>query len=182
MEVKMKKSNLLSKITQIALILLLCTSASCQHETSNAGAEEEMKALSSHALKIWSEGNYSLLDELYSPEIIRHEVNIQEDLVGTKQYKDNVTWVRTAYPDFNVTADDLFVKDDLVVLRWTVTGTQTGPRGDLPATGKHVQFSGININRVIDGKIIEEWVYFNMADVLKQLGYTFNHTLIENKD
>lgn len=178
----MKKSNLLSKITQIALMLLLCTSASCQHETANTGAEEDMKALSNRALKIWSEGNYALLDELYSPDIIRHEVNIKEDLVGTKEYKDNVTWVRTTYPDFNVTADELFVKDDLVVLRWTVTGTNTGPRGDLPATGKRVQFSGININRVIDGKIVEEWVYFNMAAVLKQLGYTYNPPAIEDKD
>jgi len=178
----MKKSNLLSKITQIALMLLLCTSASCQHETANTKAEEDMKALSNRALEIWSEGNYALLDELYSPEIIRHEVNIQDDLVGTKQYKDNVTRVRTAYPDFNVTADELFVKDDLVVLRWTVTGTHTGFRSDLPATGKRILFSGININRVIDGKIVEEWVYFNMAAPLKQLGYTFNHSLIENKD
>ena len=178
----MKKLILLSKITQIALILLLATLVSCQYETENTKAEEDMKALSSRALEIWSEGNYSLLDELYSPEIIRHEVNIQEDLVGTQEYKDNVIWVRTAYPDFNATADDLFVKDDLVVLRWTVTGTQTGPRGDLPATGKRVQFSGINIDRIKDGKIVEEWVYFNMADVLKQLGYTFNPPSIENKD
>ena len=177
----MKKTILLSKITQIALMLLLCTSAGCQHETANTGAEDEMKALSSRALKIWSEGNYSLLDELYSPEIIRHEVNINEDLIGREEYKDNVILVRTAYPDFNVTADELFVKDDLVVLRWTVTGTNTGIRFDVPATGKRIQFSGININRVIDGKIVEEWVYFNMADVLKQLGYTFNPPLIEDK-
>ncbi len=178
----MKKTILLSKITQIALMLLLCTSVACQHETANTGAEEDMKAISTRALEIWSEGNYALFDELYSPEIIRHEVSIQEDLVGTKQYQDNVTWVRTAYPDFDVTVDDLFVKDDLVVLRWTVTGTHTGYRGDLPATGKRVQFSGINIDRIIDGKIVEEWVYFNMAAPLKQLGYTFNHPLIEDKD
>jgi len=178
----MKKTNLLLKVTQVGLLLLLFTLVSCDHEAECKKADEEMKALSNRALEIWSEGNYALLDELYSPEIIRHEVNIQEDLVGTNEYKDNVAWVRTAYPDFNVTADEMFVKDDLVVLRWTVTGTHTGPRGDLPATGKRVQFSGIVINRVIDGKITEEWVYFNMAAPLKQLGYTFNHPLIENKD
>ena len=177
----MKKSNLLSRITQIVLMLVLCTSVSCQLEKANTKAEEEKKALSVRAFEIWSEGNYALLDELYSPDIVRHEVNIHEDIVGTKEYKDNVSLVRTTYPDFNVTADELFVKDDLVVLRWTVTGTHTGYRGDLPATGKRVQFSGININRVIDGKIVEEWVYFNMADVLKQLGYTFNHPSIEDK-
>ena len=178
----MKKLILLSKITQIAFILLLAALVSCQYETENTKAEEDMKALSNRALKIWSEGNYDLLDELYSPEIVRHEVNIMEDLVGTKEYKDNVTLVRTTYPDFNVIVDEVFVKDDRVVLRWTVTGTNTGPRGDQPATGKRVQFSGINIDRFVDGKIVEEWVYFNMADVLKQLGYTFNPPSIENKD
>jgi len=179
----MKKSiSLLTKITPVLILFSLCLILSCQQETANKESEEDMKAISKRALNIWSEGNYALLDELYSPEIIRHEVNIQEDLVGTQQYKDNVTFVRIAYPDFKVTTDDLFVKDDLVVLRWTVTGTHTGIRGDLPATGKRIQFSGIVINRFVDGKIVEEWVYFNVADVLKQLGYTFNHPLIENID
>jgi steroid delta-isomerase-like uncharacterized protein len=179
----MKKSiSLLTKITPVLILLSLCFILSCQQEGANKEAEEDMKALSNRALKIWSEGNYALLDELYSPEIVRHEVNINEDIVGTKEYKDNVTLVRTAYPDFNVTSDEVFVKDDRVVLRWTVTGTNTGPFGDQPATGKRIQFSGVNINRVIDGKIVEEWVYFNLAAELKQLGYTFNPPSIENKD
>ena len=165
--------SLLTKITQIIILLSLCFTLSCQQGEVNKKAEEDMKALSNRALEIWSEGNYALLDEIYSPEIVRHEVNINEDLVGTKEYKDNVIWVRTANPDFNVTTDEVFVKDDRVVLRWTVTYTNTGPRGDQPATGKRVQFSGIVINRVVDGKIVEEWVYFNMAAVLTQLGYTF---------
>lgn len=168
----MKKStSLLTKITQVVILLSLCFILSCQQEGANKKAEEDMKALSIRALKIWSEGNFALLDELYSPEIVRHEVNIIEDLVGPKEYKDNVTLVRTAFPDFNVTSDEVFVKDDRVVLRWTATGTNTGLLGDQPATGKRIQISGVNINRVIDGKIVEEWVYFNMAHFLTQLGY-----------
>jgi len=179
----MKKSiSLLTKMTTVLMLLSLCFILGCQQEAANKEAEEDMKALSIRAMNIWSEGNYALFDELYSPEIIRHEVNIHEDFVGTQEYKDNVIWVRTAYPDFTVTVDDLFVKDDLVVLRWTVTATHTGYRGDLPATGKHIQFSGIVINRFVDGRIVEEWVYFNMAAPLTQLGYTFTHPLLENKD
>jgi steroid delta-isomerase-like uncharacterized protein len=178
----MKKSKLLLLNTQIAVVLLMLISAGCQLQKQNSEAEENMKALSIQALEIWNQGDYTLLEDLYSHEIVRHEVNIQEDIVGKKEYEDNVTWVRTAYPDFNVTADDSFVKDDLVVLRWTVKATHIGPRGELPATGKQVHFSGININQVINGKIVEEWVYFNQADVLKQLGFTFTHPSIENNN
>ena len=178
----MKKSiSSLTKITQIIMLLSLCFTLSCQKEGANKEAEENMKALSNRALEIWSEGNYALLDELYSPDIIRHEVNINEDLVGPKEYKDNVILVRTAYPDFNVTTDELFAKDDRVVLRWTVTGTNTGPIGDQLATGKRVHFSGVNINRFIDGKIVEEWVYFNMSAELTQLGYKITPPLPEKE-
>jgi len=58
------------------------------------------------------------------------------------------------------------------VARWTVTGTNTGPMGDLPPTGKKVRFSGVTIFRVVNGKFVEKWTYYNELTILRQLGYT----------
>ncbi|MEE9501928.1 MAG: ester cyclase [Candidatus Aminicenantaceae bacterium] len=59
---------------------------------------------------------------------------------------------------------------------WTFSETNTGsfhtPLGDIHATGKKVQFSGVAIDRVDEGKIVEKWVYFNVLYVLQQLGFT----------
>jgi hypothetical protein len=44
------------------------------------------------------------------------------------------------------------------------------PQGEIPATGKKVRFSGVAIDRVVKGKIVEEWVYFNAPDFLLQRG------------
>lgn len=159
------------QFTIIPVIILLCFAFSCEH-LGSCKAEEEMKALAERSLKIWNEGNLDLVDELYASNCIRHEVDIYEDLVSTEAYKEYVASMRTAYPDFNVMMDELIIKDDIIVMRWTLTGTNTGPRGEMPPTGNKTKISGVNINRIEEGKTVEEWVYYNNASALTQLGFT----------
>jgi predicted ester cyclase len=53
---------------------------------------------------------------------------------------------------------DLWVADgDLVVERYTATGTHDGPLGALPATGKKATWTGVNIFRLRCGRITEVW-------------------------
>ena len=87
-----------------------------------------------------------------------------------------ITSLRTAFPDINVTNDEIIIMGDKTVNRWTVTATNTGPlqtpEGELPPTGKKIRFSGVAISRRVNEKIVEEWSYFNMLDLLLQLGFT----------
>jgi len=61
-------------------------------------------------------------------------------------------------------------------LRWTVTGTNTGPlqspMGALPPTNKKMSVPGVDIVWVVNGKITEDWVYYNQLNAFLQLGYT----------
>lgn len=156
-------------IFPILALLLIAGGSSCQEKIDN---EKEMKSLTDKYLELWNEGNVSLCDEIFSAEIVRHTVDIYEDIIGIEAFKEYVTMQRKTFPDFNATLDELIIKGDNIVGRWTVTGTNTGPFGDLPPTGKKVKYSGVNVMRVVDGKIIEEWVYFNQAAILTQLGFT----------
>ena len=150
-------------------VVMLLIAGGCGSEL--AQTEEEMKALTERNLEVWNEGNLVLVDELYTPDYVRHEVDISEDLAGADAFKELVTSVRTTYPDFNVTAEEIIVRDDRVVTRWTATGTNTGPMGDLSPTGKKVQFSGVSISRVVNGKLAEEWVFYNQTAMFLQLGF-----------
>lgn len=98
------------------------------------------------------------------------------DIVGLDEFKNWVTGTRTAYPDFNAVIEETIFKDDKIVSRFTVTATNTGPLttpyGELPPTGKKVQFFGVNIIQVVNEKIIEEWLYYNQASYLQRLGFT----------
>ena len=169
----MKKS--LFQITMIIpVILLLCFTFSCQQQVEEGITEEEAKAFIDRDLEIWNEGNLAVVDELYDPDIIRHDW--PEDIVGLDAFKDYVTLLRVSYPDFNVTFDELIVKGDKIVFRWTVTGTNTGPlqtpMGELPPTDKKLRVLGVDIVRLVNRKIAEDWIFYNQLDVYLQLGFT----------
>ena len=178
----MKKTILLSNIIQIALMLLLCTSASCQNETANTKADDEIQSLLDKGVKIWNTGDLSIADEIYSPEILYHHLNIYEDRTGIDAFKEFVASIRTTYPDFFVVFENTFIEGEWATAQWTISGTNTGPRGDLPPTGKKMKVSGVTIYQIKDGKIVEEWLYYNQGAILKQLGYTFNPPSIEDND
>jgi len=142
--------------------------ASCQQIIDN---EKEMKAHSDAQLEVWNTGNLSLFDEILSPEIVTHFADV-EDLIGIEANKGWVTSTRTGFPDINITFDDLIIKGEYIVVRWTFTGTHTGLFYDMPPTGKKVKITGAFISHVVDGKEIESWQHLNQLAMLTQLGYT----------
>ena len=165
-------------IFSILALSLIAGSASCQEKIDN---ENEKKVLVDKYLEAWNEGNLSLFDELLSPEIVRHTVDIYEDIIGIEAFKEHVNLQWTTFPDFNVTLDELIIKGDNIVGRWTVTGTNTGPFGELPPTGKKVKFSGVEVSHFVDGKAVEQWVYYNQAAIFTQIGFTITPPKIQNK-
>jgi steroid delta-isomerase-like uncharacterized protein len=77
---------------------------------------------------------------------------------------------RSAFPDLAVNVDLMVAERDLVAVRWTARGTNTGSGNGIPATGRKVEVSGTAIFRFVDGKIAEEWTSANTLGLLKQLG------------
>ncbi|HHI01958.1 MAG TPA: hypothetical protein ENL22_00385, partial [candidate division Zixibacteria bacterium] len=67
----------------------------------------------------------------------------------------------------------LFViaENDKVAYITKMTGTQTGPMGGLPASGKKFTLTNIVIHRFEDGKIAETWVSWDNVAMLSQLGF-----------
>jgi steroid delta-isomerase-like uncharacterized protein len=79
------------------------------------------------------------------------------------------TW-RTAFPDLQLVANDLFATEDRAVLYWTFTGTHRGELNGIPATGKSVKLSGISMARIANGKFVEEVVATDLLGLMQQLG------------
>jgi len=160
----------------LPLVLLLCFTFGCQQQGEEGITEEEAKALLDSALEIWNNGNMALVEDVFATEVVAHTSTFPEDIVGLEGIKNWVKFARTAFPDMYMTFDEIIVKGDKIVARFTVTGTNTGPMsmpiGDLPPTGKKVRFTGLGIDLVQDGKITEELVVYNVLDMMLQLGFT----------
>ncbi|GAA1670154.1 ester cyclase [Kribbella sp. NPDC056951] len=75
-----------------------------------------------------------------------------------------------AYPDATFTIDDMIAEGDQVVTKKTMSGTNTGDFGGVPATGKHVTVQYVDIMTVRDGQIIQHWNVLDQLSWLTQLG------------
>ena len=164
----------------VFIIFLLCLTYSCEMPVEEGITMEEAQALVEKDQKIWNEGNMDLVDEIISPDYVEYTADIPEDdVVGIEAFKERVTILRTLFPDFNVSVEELIVKDDMIVWRWIVTGTNTGTTSDIPPTGKKMRFEGVGFLSIVDGKIVERFMYYNEAARLVQLGYTIVPPAIE---
>jgi steroid delta-isomerase-like uncharacterized protein len=75
-----------------------------------------------------------------------------------------------AFTDARISIDSAVEEGDLVASRWTITGTHDGPFQGVPATGKSVTVPGIDMSRVVDGKVAEHWAQFDLVGVMQQIG------------
>jgi steroid delta-isomerase-like uncharacterized protein len=95
-------------------------------------------------------------------------------LEGADAIVDYVMVWAHAFPDMRQTVENELVAGDWVVSEFTVEGTHTGtlasPDGDIPATNRRATARGVQIQRVQDGKIAEEHIYFDQLEILSQLG------------
>ena len=77
---------------------------------------------------------------------------------------------RTACPDLQCTVEDVVDEGDKVALRWVSRGTHKGDLMGVAATGKQVTFRGIQMQRISNGRIEEEWAGFNTLGALQEIG------------
>jgi len=94
--------------------------------------------------------------------------------VGTVTGSANVAGlfagVVAAFPDAHITIDDIFGQGDQVVVRVVVSGTQQGAILGIPASGRHVQWDGVDIYRLSHGKISNIWAGDDWTAILNDTG------------
>ena len=105
----------------------------------------------------------------FSPNFVDHAVRpgMPPGIAGTRLF---FTMMFTAFPDLHASIQDIIAEGDKVVDRMTCEGTHRGMFMGVPATGKHVKWSFIDINRIVDGKVVEHWAEVDTIGMMQQLG------------
>jgi steroid delta-isomerase-like uncharacterized protein len=133
-------------------------------------SEEENRTIAERfGEDVWGRGDLDAMDELFAPDYIDHGAPPGE-ASGREWHKRLVAAFRSAFPDLSITNEDVIAAGDKVVLRWRGHGTHEGDLMGIPPTGKHVEFSGIEVLRVAEGKVVERWGEGNDLQVMQQLG------------
>ena len=137
--------------------------------STDTSKEIENKAIFNHLQEeLWSKRNFSVLDEVFSPEV--HYQTPSMELHNLDELKILVNGYFLAFHDAKVTVTDQIAKDDTVVTKVAYEGVHKGKFGELEPTGNKIKLEAITINRLANGKIVDEWEMFDELGMMKQLG------------
>lgn len=114
----------------------------------------------------FNRGNYDALDALFAPDFKEHQFGMKPGLDGLKQ---DIQFLRAAFPDLHLTIDDMVADEDTVWIRMTSRGTNLG-RFMGPPTGKLVSVTVMDVCRFENGRIVEHWGVPDRFAVMAQLG------------
>ena len=112
-----------------------------------------------------------LLDAIFHPDVVVYDCGSPEVLRGLETLKAYYRQSHAGLPDLAFEFGEPVVGGDRMATRWTLRGTHRGNLRGLPATGRTVAVTGQVIDRVVDGKVVEEWVDYDTAGLLRQLGF-----------
>jgi predicted ester cyclase len=90
--------------------------------------------------------------------------------LSVEAFKELVTGLLTAFPDFHVTVEDQMVSGNKAAFRWIAKSTHNGPLGEAQATGKKVQFEGLIFDHKDGEQVVERCDQWDQMGMLQQLG------------
>ena len=132
---------------------------------------EENKAIVRRIFEeVWNQNDLAVADEVVASDQVNHDPGLPGMPSGPEGLKYLVQTFRAAFPDLQFTVEDQVAEGDKVVTRWTMRGSNTGSFLGMPPTGRTVAVSGINIDRLANGKLVEHWRSADQLGMLQQLG------------
>ena len=112
--------------------------------------------------KLW------LLPNFVAAEHVMHE--LIGDHYGPEGVRLAIEDYQSAFPDLCMTIEDLIGEGDCVVRRFTASGTNEGSFMGVPPTGRFVSVTGVAIDRIREGRLVESWLSFDSLGALQQMG------------
>ena len=166
-------------ILVVSLVLLLCFVFGCQNKAEKAELEKfraqaklevENKAIASREWDAWSKGDFEAFKEVVAPEYVYYMPSGSTKPLSREETIEMGKMVRNGFPDVTFSIAEMYAEGNIVVSRYIMRGTHRGEIQGIPPTGNKFEISGIMINHIENGKIVEDREEFDMLGFMQQLG------------
>jgi len=133
---------------------------------------QKNKAIAMEAMQAIIDGELDRLDQFIAADYVRHSQSSPiPEMRSLKEFQDWLAADRASFPDGVATIDLVIAEGDMVAMWGTYSGTQAGPMGPFPPTGKTMKLDFCGMHRLDKGKIVETWVTWDNLASLIQLGH-----------
>ena len=130
---------------------------------------EENKAVVRRWVEAFNEGNLDAVDELLTDSYVRHDPNSPQ-VRGPEEEKQLIAMYRSAFPDLHFTLEDMVAEDDRVATRLGISATHKGELLGIPPTENRLSLTAMELYRLREGKIDEQWVNVDTLGMMQQIG------------
>ena len=122
--------------------------------------------------EVWNKKREEAIDEMLTEETVHHGLGGTEnvDVRGVENFKNFFRGFISVFPDLNVMVEEVVKDGDRLSARYTVRGTHTGEGLGIAPTNREVEFTGMGIGTVRDGKFVEVWNEVDFMKMYSQLG------------
>ena len=129
-------------------------------------SQQNQAAMREVITEAFNQGRYAVLRKHFRPDFVEHQFGLHATIEGMQ---GDIQFLRTAFPDFNLTIEEMVAETDKVWVRMTARGTNRG--GFMgPPNGKTFEVAVFDECRFEDGKIVEHWGSPDRFALLAQLG------------
>ncbi len=163
----MKKSFLITTIICFAGVFQFAISQT-KSDQERMKLEQNKAIVRGYMNEVLNKGNLAAFGSYFSEDVVFNNSK------GFKQQLAGMQAIRSAFPDFNLTIEDQIAEGDKVVTRVTFHGTHRSEFRGIAPTGKQVKYSGIAIDRIVNGKVVEMWHVAETLGLLQQIGATLS--------
>ena len=118
--------------------------------------------------EVINKGNLAVIDDIMATNYVYHFPGME--VKGPEGFRQFATMMRTAFPDLNVSIDELIGEGNLVAARFTLRGTLKGEFMGMAPTGKRMEFPEAVFILFTGGKEVEAWPYADTQNMFRQLG------------
>ena len=130
---------------------------------------EENKAVARNFFEEFSKDNLQGVADLMAPDHVFH-FPLAPGPQDMAQHVASQQRIKSIFPDYRAEIVDQIAEGDMVMSRLIVRGTQQGEFMGQPGTGQTFEITTINIMRIRDGLVVDEWDEFDTLSFLAQLG------------
>lgn len=116
---------------------------------------------------IINEGRLELADEVLAPDYHDH-APLTAEVPGPEGFKRRMQLLARSF-EMRIAIEDMTVEEDRVAFRWTMTGKHVGEFAGVAPTGRAVTLTGLNLERLRDGRIVEHWSEYDRMGLLHQV-------------
>jgi len=131
--------------------------------------EEDKKLIRRYYEEVVSTGAVDEVTRFVSPDYVEVHDN-KRFAIGIEGAKEHIRGVRQTYPDLRLTVEQQIAEGEWVVTRVTMRGTHRGEWQGIKPTGKPVEVTAVNIDRVVGGRIVEHGGAANLLGPLLEIG------------